>query len=61
MESDKDKKGIATAIYVLIVIAILSGCAMTINVITRSNDVSVESSQNGEMKNDSIHIKTNVK
>ena len=57
MENNKDRKGIATAIYVLIVIAILSGCAMTINVITRSSDVSVESSQNGEMKNDSNTIK----
>ena len=57
MESSKDRKSLATILYVLIVIAILSGCAMTINVITRSSNVSVKSSQNGEMKNDSNTIK----
>ena len=47
----------ATLNYTLVILAILSGCAMTINVITKSNNVDVESSQNGEMKNDSNVIK----
>lgn len=61
MESNQDRKGMATLIYTLVILAILTGCAMTINVITKSNNVSVESSQNGEMKNDSNTIKTNLK
>lgn len=61
MESNQNRKGMTTLIYTLVILAILSGCAMTINVITKSNNVSVESSQNGEMKNDSIHVNTEVK
>lgn len=61
MESNQNRKGITTLIYTLVILAILSGCAMTINIITKSNNVDVENSQNGEMKNDSINIKTKVK
>ena len=57
MENNQNRKGMASLIYTLVILAILSGCAMTINVITKSNNVDVESSQNGEMKNDSNVIK----
>ena len=57
MENNQNRKGMAKLIYTLIILAILSGCAMTINVITKSNNVDVKSSQNGEMKNDSNIIK----
>lgn len=57
MEDNQNRKGMTTLIYTLVILVILSGCAITINVITKSNNVDVDSSQNGEMKNDSNVIK----